>query len=100
MPLAVKPIHIDDDIEPVALSKKERLSIFIQDEVERALHDVERRKKHADAELDHRAHKARKRIVSTGRRLEKSLRHPPLPIAPLTIGFALIGAALLFNRRI
>lgn len=97
MPLAVKSLPSDADIEIVAT--EDRLAQFIRIEVDRAVRDIERRTRLADAELEHRARRASKRIVTAGHRLEKSIRIRPMPILPIAIGLTLIGAAILLSYR-
>jgi hypothetical protein len=102
MPLAVKSLpHVDADVAPdetATLTTEERLSQFVRTEIDRALRDVDRRKRLAEAELEQQARRASKRIVSSGHRLERSLRGSALPVLPLAIGISIIGAAWLFPR--
>ncbi len=100
MPLAVKPLpHPDAETEETVLKTEDRLAQFVRAEIDRALRDVDRRKTLASAELEERARRASKRIVSSGYRLERSLRGAPFPVVPVTIGLAIIGAALFLTRR-
>ena len=101
MPLAVKSLPNADTeaSEDAILTTEARLTQFVRDEIDRALHDIDRRKRLAEAELEQRARRASKRIVSSGHRLELSLRGAPLPILPVTIGAAIIASAWLFSRR-
>ncbi|MCR6659671.1 MAG: hypothetical protein NVV72_10120 [Asticcacaulis sp.] len=100
MPLAVKHISHDepDAHDEAALTTEERLTQFVRNEIDRALRDVDRRKRLAEAELEQRARRASKRIVTSGHRLERSLRHKTAPGLPVAMGLAIIGAAWFLTR--
>lgn len=101
MPLDVKPLpHGDHDPDDhLVLSTEERLAHFVRTEIDKALRDVDRRKRLAEAELEQHARRVSKRIVSSGHRLERSLHRSPLPVLPVVIGAAIIGAAWFVSRR-
>ncbi|MGN6210442.1 hypothetical protein [Asticcacaulis sp.] len=101
MPLSVKPLPQSDTNSEAeeALKTEDRLAQFVRSEIDRALRDVDRRKMLASAELEAQARRASKRIVSSGYRLERSLHGAPLPVVPVTIGLAIIGAALVLSHR-
>jgi hypothetical protein len=101
MPLAVKPLlHSEDtDHDDKVLTTEDRLTQFVRAEIDRALRDVDRRKRLAEKDLELQARRVSNRIVSSGHRLERSLRRTSRPALPLTIGLAIIGAALFLSRR-
>ena len=102
MPLAVKMMphsDADADAEETTLKAEDRLAQFVRSEIDRARRDIHRRRAVASVDLEQRARRASKRIVSSGHRLERSLRGAPLPVVPVAIGLAIIGAALFLSRR-
>lgn len=101
MPLAVKSIpHAEATADDNAiLTAEEHLAQFVRGEIDKALRDVDRRKRLAEAELEQRARRASKRIVSSGHRLERSLRGTHFPVLPVAIGAAIIGVAMLISHR-
>lgn len=100
MPLAVKHISHDelDEHDEATLTTEERLTQFVRNEIDHALRHVDRRKRLAESELEQRARRASKLIVSSGHRLERSLRHKTTPGLPVAIGIAIIGAAWFLTR--
>jgi transcription elongation GreA/GreB family factor len=101
MPLAVKPLpHAYADAgEEEILTAEARLAQFVRAEIDRALRDVDRRKRLAEMDLARHARRATHRIETTGHRLERSLRRAPLPVVPVAIGAAIIAGAWFFSRR-
>lgn len=101
MPLSVKPMpHADPNSDDeVSLSTEERLAQFVRTEIDRALLYVDRRKRLAEVDLEQHARRASKRIVASGHRLERSLRHKSMPGLPVAIGLAIIGAAWFLTRE-
>ena len=100
MPLDLKPMpHADaKPAEEDPLTTEARLTQFVQSEMNRALHAIDRRKRTAEADIDHCARRASKRIISSAHRLERSLRHKKTPLLPIAIGLTLIGAAWLSSN--
>jgi hypothetical protein len=101
MPIAVKslPHGEDADRDDTILTTEDRLTQFVRTEIDRALRDVDRRKRLAEKDLELQARRVSNRLVSSGHRLERSLRGSPRPALPLSIGLAIIGAAMFLSRR-